>query len=202
MSTTTTQSTDLPFEAQDTTETPAAAFDEDWDHEPLPIRPVRRRLGPLTLLLVGMLLATAAFAGGVMAEKSHVGTAATATAARPAGSTAAAGRFGAGAGTGSTGAGATTGTVKLIDGANIYITDANGTVVKVATTPQSQISITAPGSVTAIKPGDNLTVSGATGSDGTITAANVRDSGTGATTGAGANTPRPGETTNNAAPTG
>jgi hypothetical protein len=186
MSTTTTQYPDLPFDAQATTESPAA-FEDDWDHEPLPVRPVRRRLGPFTLLLVGLLVATSAFAGGVMAEKTHVGTAATATAAaRPTGSTAAAGRFGAGAGTGATG-GATVGTVKLIDGTNIYITDSNGTVVKVATTPQSQISIAAPGSVTAIKPGDNLTVSGATGSDGTITAASVRDSGTGAATGAGAN---------------
>jgi hypothetical protein len=190
MSTTTTQSHELPFEAQATTETPAAALDDDWDHEPLPVRPVRTRLGPLSLLLVGLLLATSAFAGGAMAEKTRLGTAATGTAAtRPTTSTAAAGRFGAGASTGSTGAngGATTGTVKLIDGTNIYITDSNATVVKVATTPQSQISITAPGSVTAIKPGDNVTVSGATGSDGTITAANVRDSGTGATTTAGAN---------------
>jgi hypothetical protein len=192
MSTTATESHDLPFEAQVTTEAPAAAYDDDWDHEPLPVRPVRRRLGPLTLLLVGLLLATSAFAGGVIAEKAHVGPAATATAAaRPAGTagSAGAGRFGAGAGTGSTGAGGggTTGTVKLIDGTNIYITDSNGTVVKVATTPQSQISITVPGSVTTIKPGDNLTVSGATGPDGTITAANVRDSGTGAATSAGSN---------------
>jgi hypothetical protein len=209
MNTTTTQSPVNPSEAQPTTEAPAAAFDDDWDHEPLPVRPVRRRLGPLTLFLVGLLLATSAFAGGVMAEKTHLGSTATATAARPASSTAAAGgRFGAGTNTGSTGAsgGATTGTVKLIDGTNIYITDSNGTTVKVATTPQSQISITAPGSVTAIKPGDNVTVSGATGSDGTITAANVRDSGAGASTSAGANrgtnTPSPGATTNNAAPTG
>jgi hypothetical protein len=200
MSTTTTES---PV----TNETPTATSDDDWYHEPLPVRPVRRRLGPLTLLLVGLLAAASAFAGGVMAEKTNVGTAATGTAARPAGSTAAAGRFGAGAGTGSTGAngGATTGSVKLIDGTNIYITDSNGTIVKVATTPQSQISITAPGSLTAIKPGDNLTVSGATGSDGTITAASVRDSGTGPTTSAGANqgnTSRSGGATSNAAPTG
>jgi hypothetical protein len=190
MSTTTTQYPDLPFDAQATTQSPTAALDDDWDHEPLPVRPVRRRLGPFTLVLVGLLVATSAFAGGVMAEKAHVGTAGTATAAaRPAGTAAAAGRFGAGAGTGSTGAGggATTGTVKLIDGTNIYITDSNGSVVKVATTPQSQISITASGSVTAIKPGDNVTVSGATGSDGTITAASVRDSGTGATTSGGGN---------------
>ena len=114
---------------------------------------------------------------------------------------ASAGRFGAGAGTGGTGAsgGATTGTVKLIDGANIYITDANGSVLKVATTPQSQISITAPGSVTAIKPGDNVTVSGPTGADGTITAANVRDSGAAATTGAG---PNRGTNPSSAAPAG
>ena len=188
MSTTTTQSHNFPFEAQATTETPAAVIEEDWDHEPVPVRPVRRRLGPITLLLVGALLATTAFAGGVMAEKSRVGTAANATAALPSGATAAAGRFGAGTSTGPTGAsgGATSGTVKLIDGTKIYITDSNGTIVKIATTPQSQISITAPGSVTAIKPGDNLTVSGATGADGTITAANVRDSGSGATTAAGA----------------
>src|ERR1700738_5106705 len=98
MSTTTTQPPDLPFEARATNETPAAAFDGDWDHEPLPVRPVRRRLGRLTLLLIALIVAASAFAGGVMAEKPRVGTAATA--AGPASGTAAAGRFGAGTSTG------------------------------------------------------------------------------------------------------
>jgi hypothetical protein len=145
------------------------------------VRPVRRRLGPVTLLLAGFLVAGAAFTGGVIVEKSSVGTAGASTTSRPAPAAAAtAGRaaIGAAAGTVGAGGGATSGTVKLIDGTNIYITDSTGTTVKIATAPQSQISITAPGAVTAIKPGDTVTVSGSTGSDGTITATSVRDAGT------------------------
>jgi hypothetical protein len=184
---------------------------DDWDYEPLPVRPVRRRLGPITLLLAAFLVAGAAFTGGVIVEKGSVGTAGASTTSRQAPATAAtAGRaaFGAAAGTAGAGGGATSGTVKLIDGSNIYITDSTGTTVKIATTPQSQISITAPGAVTAIKPGDTVTVTGSTGSDGTVTATNVRDAGAAGNANAaggsrgGAATTGQGGSTNGATPAG
>jgi hypothetical protein len=180
MSITTSQSPGITDDAP--TATDGQVLDEDWDNEPLPVRPVRRRLGPITLLLIGLLIGASAFTGGVIAEKGHVGTAGTSTTRSAATTASAAGRAGFGAAAGGGGAasgagGATSGTVKLIDGANIYITNSAGTIVKVATTPQSQISISAPGAVTAVKPGDTVTVTGSTGSNGTVTATSVRDAG-------------------------
>ena len=71
---------------------------------------------------------------------------------------------------------ATVGQVKLIDGTNVYVTDTSGNTVKVATTG-STISKSAPGTVTDLAIGDTVIVRGATGSDGTVTATAITDSG-------------------------
>jgi hypothetical protein len=160
------------------------------EEEDLPVRPVRRPFGPLTLVLCALLLAAAAFAGGVQIEKGHVPRPAAASSAIPAGARGGAG--GATTGASATGAAtaggataATVGRVTLIDGPNVYVTDATGTVIKIATTPQSQISVTSAGTVASIKPGDTVTATGPTGADGTVTATSLRDGGAGGARSAG-----------------
>ncbi len=187
---------------QTTEPLPYLPDDQRWDDDDddLPVRPVRKRLGPLSLILVGAVIAAGAFYGGVMEEKHQVSgttvssaaarrtTTSTTTAAGRTGTTTGAGAAGAGAGAagagaagaGAAGPGATLGTVKLVDGNNVYVQDATGTITKVATTGQSTISITSTGTVASIKPGDTVVVTGTTGADGTVTASAVRDVGAGA----------------------
>jgi hypothetical protein len=143
-------------------------------------------LGALALLLGG-------FLGGLQVQK-HYGTT-TAAANRPAGFTGqnrGAGGYpnfagGAGQGTGGTrtGGGATasaapagtTGTVKLVDGDTIYLTTADGTVVTVKTTGRTSISTANKGTLKDLRTGDSVTVQGAAGSDGTVSATSVTATG-------------------------
>ena len=74
--------------------------------------------------------------------------------------------------------------MKLIDGTNVYVTDTSGNTVKVATTG-STISKSAPATVTALAIGDTVIVRGATGSDGTVAATAITDSGAGGAAGFG-----------------
>ncbi len=85
---------------------------------------------------------------------------------------------GAGAGAGALAAGAATaGQVKLVDGANIYVTDAHGNVVKVVTTPAVRFTKTGAGPITDVRPGDTVIVQGQKGEDGIVTATAVANSG-------------------------
>ena len=61
-----------PREATD--QLPYVSDEQDWDEteDDLPVRPVRKRLGPLSLGLIGAVVAAGAFYGGVMTEKNHV----------------------------------------------------------------------------------------------------------------------------------
>lgn len=171
----------VPVQEMDT----GTAHSPIWDEE-IPPRPVRQKLGRITLGLFVLACAAAAFYAGVVVEKHSIGSTATAastrTSARPA--TTGAGAGGAGAG-GGAGGGATVGQVKLIDGNNIYVTDSTGNVVKVATSSASQITVTSPGTVKDVKPGDTVIVTGTTGEDGTVSATAVRDSGAGGAGGFG-----------------
>jgi hypothetical protein len=69
--------------------------------------------------------------------------------------------------------------VKRVDGANIYVTDAQGNEVKVVTTPSSRFTRTGPGSLQDVRPGDTVIVQGQKGDDGIVTATAVADSGSG-----------------------
>jgi hypothetical protein len=160
------------------------------DQEPLAVReslPIARRSPSATRLTVGllvMLAVSAGFLGGVLIQKnqgSSTTTAATAggfgaLARQFGGAAGAAGAGGAGGGRGGFG-GATTGQIKLIDGTNIYVVDAQGNTVKVSTTPSSTISAAQPTTITALKLGDNVVVRGATAADGTVTATSLTDNG-------------------------
>lgn len=83
---------------------------------------------------------------------------------------------GAGARAGFAGA-ATAGQVKLVDGPNIYVTDAQGNVVKVVTSDASRFTRTGQGSIADVRPGDTVVVQGQKGTDGIVTASAVADTG-------------------------
>ncbi|HEY2429687.1 MAG TPA: hypothetical protein VGI06_12205 [Acidimicrobiales bacterium] len=177
---------------------PTADMEADDAWEELPGRPLRKRLGPLTVVLAACLLAAGAFYAGVRVEKSKVksssssGTAALAAlasrfAAGRTGATGTAGAAGTGGGAGAGGfaRAGTTGTITLIDGSNVYVTQSDGSIVKVATNPGTTISVTSAGTVANLHPGDTVTVTGPTGTDGTITATALRDGGAGGGGGSG-----------------
>jgi hypothetical protein len=169
--------------------------DETWDE--LPGRPVRKPLGPFTVVLCACLLVAGAFFAGVKVEKGHVkassgsGISAASIAALRSAFTGGAAATGASGATGAAGGGAASafgaaragnrGTIALIDGNNVYITETGGTVVKATTSPGTTFSVTTPGTISSLHPGDEVTVIGPTNSDGIITATAVTDSGAGGT---------------------
>jgi hypothetical protein len=157
---------------------------EVWDDE-LPGRPIRKRLGPPTLIMLALVIAGGAFYAGVRVEKSKVGSSSSSGSslasliqrfASARGATGATGGATSGGGGGGLG-GAARGTITLIDGSNVYITESDGTIVKVATNPSTTFQVASTGSITNLHPGDTVIVAGPTGSDGTITARSVSDAG-------------------------
>ncbi len=208
MTATTDQPIDPPGGPVTTTDVPATAAlgatddypieADDLDDELLlPTR--RRRIGPLTSVLILVLVAGLGVYGGIWYQKNH-GHSSTASTASIVSALAsrfgAAGRTGAGTGTGTggtgrsgagtgsfggfggAGGGSTVGTVKLVDGNTIYLTQTDGSIVRVNTTPSgTTVSKTVSSSVSAIQPGETLVVQGSTGSDGTVTATRVTDAG-------------------------
>jgi hypothetical protein len=165
------------------------------DLGPLPGRPRRKRLGPLTYLLAAAVIACGAFYAGARLEGSSgtstsAGGLAAAFASRLGASGAkSAGGFsfpggaakfssaGARPSGGVSGFGtAVTGTVKLVTGKDFYVAESTGTIVKVATGAGTAISVSSTGSVSDLHPGDRVTVVGKKKS-GTVSATSVSDSG-------------------------
>jgi hypothetical protein len=151
------------------------------DYEELPPRPRRRLFTPIPVALLGVLLLACGFIGGVLVEKGQTsssagsGTSATGLASRLAslrgsGSTGPggfAGRFG-GAG------GATIGEVSYISGSTLYVTNAEGNTIKVTTSPASTVTKTVNADVKGIHPGETVLITGAAGSNGSISAESIR----------------------------
>jgi hypothetical protein len=77
-----------------------------------------------------------------------------------------AGRFG-GAG------GATIGEVSYISGSTLYVTNAEGNTVKIATSPASSITKTVKSDVHGIHPGETVVVRGSKGANGAVTAESI-----------------------------
>ena len=159
------ESGDFPPEQQD-----------DWaeEYESLPHRPRRRLITPVNLGLFGVLLVVGGFIGGVFVEKGQVSSASSAPRGLP-GLSGAATRVPGGV-PGSAGAAAdtTTGTVSAVDHGTLYVTDSEGTTVKVERASGGTVTRTAVSSASHIHPGDTVIVSGPKGSDGTITATSIR----------------------------
>jgi len=163
--------------------------EDDWQEEPaeLPRRPRRRLLTPIPLALLGVLLTACGFIAGALVEKGQ-----STSSSSSAGSAASlvsrfrALRAGAGSGT-SAGSGVsggssssstgftrpTAGTVAYLDGSTLYVTNSEGNTVKVTTSAGTSVTKTVKASVKGIHPGESVTVTGATASNGTVGAESI-----------------------------
>jgi hypothetical protein len=169
-----------PLEAQD-----------DWleESEELPRRPRRRLLGaggnPILFALLGVLLAACGFIGGVLIEKRETSSSSsTGSAAASLASRFRALRGGTGTGTSSTSTGGssssaagfarpTAGTVAYLAGSTLYVTNAEGNTIKVTTSAGTSVTKTVKASVKGIHPGETVTITGATGPNGAVSAESI-----------------------------
>jgi hypothetical protein len=173
-------------------------LDDDWeaDEEPLPKRPRRRLVTPISATLAGALVGALGFIGGVEVQKSQDNgsssrNGAAAAFASAGGGGAARGGFGRGGGAGPQGAGgpggaqsnATVGSVANKKGSTLYVKDSDGNLVRVKTTSHSKINRTASTTAGAIHPGDTVIVQGSKSSSGTITATQIQATSSSATSG-------------------
>jgi len=67
--------------------------------------------------------------------------------------------------------GATFGTVKLVDGTNVYVQDAQGNTIKVTTKPSTTVSVTKSGTLSELAPGSTVIIQGKQSADGVSMAA-------------------------------
>ena len=135
---------------------------------------------PVTRILLAVLVAAAGFIGGVLVERSQQPAASTTASSGAAAFRAGGANAGAGAGgAGGAGGGATVGTITLVDGSNIYVTTAQGDVVKVVTSPQTAISVSKTGTVADLDPSTTVVVQGTADADGTVTASQITQGGAG-----------------------
>jgi hypothetical protein len=152
-----------------------------------------------TVVLAGLVLLAGGFVGGLQVQKNWGSTQSGNTGFPAGGFGAGAGRYG--GGTGRAGAGAyggggavggaqggasggaqpgaatassgTIGTVKLVDGSTIYVLTQDGNLVTVNTDGKTTVSAASKSTLKSIKAGQKVTVQGATGSDGSVTATSV-----------------------------
>jgi len=172
-------------------------LDDDWeaDEEPLPKRPRRRLVTPISAALAGALVGALGFIGGVEVQKGQDDGGSGTNASAPAFASAGAGnRGGFARGAGGTGGGgpqfggggqsnATVGAVANKKGSTLYVKDSDGNLVRVKTTSHSKINRTASTSAGAIHPGDTVIVQGSTSKNGTVTATQINATAAGATSG-------------------
>ena len=134
----------------------------------------------LTWALLVLLVLAVGFAGGAFVEKRTASTSSSLPdfAALMAGGGPPAGLGGnfPGGGASATGlADVTTGTVKLVDGTNLYITDADGNTVKVVVPESASVTSQSEASLTDLAPGSTVIIRGETADDGTVTATSVAE---------------------------
>jgi hypothetical protein len=179
-------------------------LDDDWEaeEEPLPKRPRRRLITPISATLAGALVGALGFIGGVEVQKSQDdggtsnGGAAAAFASAGTGGGARAGSGRGGGNGGGSGAGpqfgggpggaqsnATVGSVANKKGSTLYVKDSDGKLVRVKTTSHSKINRTASTTPGAIHPGDTVIVQGSKSKSGTVTATQINATAAGATSG-------------------
>ena len=146
--------------------------DDVDDMAEMPTRASRRIVTAWTVVFAALVIAGAGFVAGIQMEKHNEPAAATGLPAGFRGF----GNGGAGLRTGqfpgTTGTD-TTGTVKLVDGANVYITTSDGSTVKVATSSTSKVTKSVDVALSDLKAGDTVVVQGTTGADGSIAASSI-----------------------------
>jgi hypothetical protein len=159
----------------------------------LPRRPRRRLLTPIPLALLAVLLIAGGFIAGVKVQKGQE----TSSGSSGGGAAGLASRFAAlrGAGTSSTGTSSTkastsgtasgfpgapgggsrptTGTVAYLAGDTLYVTNSEGNTVKVNTSSSTSVTKTVKTKVKGIHPGETVTATGATGSNGAVSAESI-----------------------------
>jgi hypothetical protein len=147
----------------------------------------RAKLPSLTLVL-----ASAGFLGGALVGKHYgsSGSGAAAAFSRFAGARASASAStGAGAGAGAGAGGraglfgggnATVGTIKLIDGATVYVQTTAGDIVQVATSAGTKVTVSSTVPVTNLRPGQTVIVEGSKNSSGAIAATSISQTSLGA----------------------
>jgi hypothetical protein len=154
--------------------------DHDVAQEPIPGRPRRRLINKWSVTLLAVLFAAVGFLGGIKIEKGQQTTGSTfgaATAGKGARATGSAPTFGGAPGGTAAGGGDTSGTVSSVSGKTIYLKSTSGDTVKVTLSSATKVSKSQTVSSDSLRPGDTIVVTGVTGSDGTISAATVTDSG-------------------------
>ena len=87
---------------------------------------------------------------------------------------------------GRTSSGGTSGTVTDIIGSTLYVTTASGSLVAVTVGTNATVDRNAKSSLSALQPGDTVTVQGTKAKDGTVTASSVSATQSGVTSGAAA----------------
>jgi membrane protein implicated in regulation of membrane protease activity len=161
--------------------------------ETLPVRPRRPFLTKWSALLMALMLGAVGFFVGVRVEKGKIPAASSSSGASAfarafsgaAGATSKSGassfasRF-AGA-FGGANSNATAGSVSSIDGKTLYVTETSGNTVKVKLSGQTTITKSESVSRTKVYPGDEVVITGAKGSGGTVTATSITDSGASST---------------------
>jgi hypothetical protein len=170
-----------PYEDEQPHEDEQPYEDERWASEPLPRRPRRRLLTPVTALLFAVLVGAGGFIAGVQVEKGEVPASGAGRAGGGRLAALLAGRTGGAASrTGAVGfggaGGATAGQVANVSGSNLFVTELEGNTIKVSASA-AQITKQVTTSVRGVHPGDTVIVQGSRHSDGSIQATTVRDSG-------------------------
>ena len=147
------------------------------------------RLGIPVAALTAVVLVAGGFWGGAELQKNQGGTSSSLASV--------AARFRSAAGAGATGAAgsgfggrfastaAATGTISVVDGDKLYVLTSAGSVVKVTLTKSTTVTRNADASAIDLRPGDTVTVQGATGNSGAVTATSVSATAPGVSSGFG-----------------
>ena len=149
------------------------------------------RLGVPAAALLAVVLVAGGFWGGAELQKSQGGSSSSlaGVAARfrsAAGATGAAGSTASRFGGLFASTAAATGTISVVDGNTLYVDDTStGSVVKVTLTKSTTITRNADAVAIDLRPGDTVTVQGATGSSGAVTATSVSATAPGVSSGFG-----------------
>lgn len=135
----------------------------------------RRLTTPATRVLLILIILGLGFVLGAYVQQHRNPSTATATGI-PAGlAELFGGNGGAQAGAGAAD-GSLTGTVTLVDGNNVYITDAQGNVTKIVTTADTTIKVNKDGTLADLGPSKSVTVQGSQNADGTYSATSIQES--------------------------
>lgn len=143
--------------------------DLDW---PAETTKTSLRLAKPTAILIGLLLLAAGFWGGIMLQKNEGSSSSSGFPNLSAVRSALSGATGASSPFGSS-SNSTVGTVTDIIGNTLYVTDSSGSLVKVTLSSSTSVSRNAKASLSALRPGDSVIVSGVKTSKGQMTASSI-----------------------------